>query len=127
MQNEVTMEQNPVVDKSFKFAVRIINLYKHMIREHKECVLSKQILRCGTSIGANIMESQQAQSRPDFVSKLNIALKEAVETNYWLRLLRATDYLTQPEYTSVITDCKELEKLLTAIIKTTRNSSTKIP
>ena len=71
------------------------------------------------------MESQQAQSRADFISKLNIALKEAVETNYWLRLLQATDYLTDSEFTSVIADCRELEKVLTAIIKTTRNLSTK--
>ena len=82
-------------------------------------------MRSGTSIGANIIESQQAQSRADFVSKLNIALKEAAETNYWIRLLQATDYLTDLEYVSVITDCRELEKLLTAIVKTTRNSPTK--
>ena len=118
---------NAIAEKSFDFAVRIVRLCKYLREDKQEYILSKQLMRSGTSIGANIMESQQAQSRPDFVSKLNIALKEAVETNYWLRLLRATDYLTPPEYTSVITDCKELEKLLTAIIKTTRNSSTKIP
>ena len=88
------MEQNPVVDKSFRFAVRIVNLYKYMIREHKEYVLSKQILRCGTSIGANIAEGQRGQSKADFAAKMNIALKEASETEYWLRLLCETDYLS---------------------------------
>ena len=120
MQNEVTMEQNPVVDKSFRFAVRIVNLYKYMIREHKEYVLSKQILRCGTSIGANIAEGQRGQSKADFAAKMNIALKEATETNYWLRFLHATDYLTKIEFNSLSSDCLELEKLLTAIIKTTK-------
>ena len=82
--------------------------------------MSKQLLRSGTSIGANVAEAQQAQSRPDFISKLNIALKEAVETNYWLRLLQATDYLTQAEFCSIFSDCRELEKLLTAIIKSSK-------
>ena len=82
---------NPVEEKSFHFAVRIIKLCKYLQENKKEYILSKQLLRSGTSIGANIMESQQAQSRADFISKLSIALKEAVETNYWLRLLQATD------------------------------------
>ena len=114
------IQNNISVEKSFSFAVRIVNLYKHLTSEHKEYVLSKQLLRSGTSIGANVAESQQAQSRADFVAKLNIALKEAAETNYWLRLLHATDYLTEAEFHSVHHDCKELEKMLTAIIKTTR-------
>ena len=109
-----------VEEKSFRFAIRIVNLYHFLRREKKEFVLSKQLMRSGTSIGANISESQQAQSRADFVAKLNIALKEAAETNYWLRLLHATDYLTEAEFHSVHHDCKELEKMLTAIIKTTR-------
>ena len=116
---------NPVEEKSFHFAVRIIKLCKYLQENKKEYILSKQLLRSGTSIGANIMESQQAQSRADFISKLSIALKEAVETNYWLRLLQATEYLSDTEYTSAITDCRELEKLLTAIIKTTRTSPNK--
>ena len=116
---------NAIEEKSFHFAVRIVKLCKYLQEEKKEYILSKQLMRSGTSIGANVIESQQAQSRADFVSKLNIALKEAVETNYWIRLLQASDYLTDPEYTSVIRDCRELEKLLTAIIKTTRNSSNK--
>ena len=112
-------------EKELLFAVRIVKLCKHLNAAKKEFVLSKQLLRAGTSIGANIAEAEQAQSRADFISKMNIALKEAVETNYWLRLLQATDYLTDSEYTSVVNDCKELEKLLTAIIKTTRNTPTK--
>ena len=116
---------NAIEEKSFRFAVRIVKLCKHLQENKKEYILSKQLMRAGTSIGANITESQQAQSRADFVSKLNIALKEAVETNYWLRLLQATDYLTDSEYTSVIAGCREIERLLTAIIKTTRNSTTK--
>ena len=116
---------NAIEEKSFHFAVRVVKLCKCLQENKKEYILSKQLMRSGTSIGANIMESQQAQSRADFISKLNIARKEAVETNYWLRLLQATDYLTDSEYTSMITDCRELEKLLTAIIKTARNSLTK--
>ena len=111
---------NVIESKSFSFAVRIVKLCRHLQSDNKEFVLSKQLLRSGTSIGANVAESQQAQSRADFISKLSIALKEAVETNYWLRLLYTTDYLSSTEYSSVITDCKELEKLLTAILKTTR-------
>ena len=83
--------------------------------------MSKQLLRCGTSIGANIAESQQAQSRPDFLSKLNIALKEAAETDYWLRLLYETDYLTKEQFSSIISDCDELESLLVSIVKTMKN------
>ena len=112
--------ENAVELKSFQFAVRIVQLCKHLRGTKKEYTLSKQLLRSGTSIGANIAEAQQAQSRPDFISKLNIALKETVETSYWLRLLQATDYLTQPEFHSIFSDCTELEKLLTSIIKTAK-------
>ena len=83
-------------------------------------MLSKQLLRSGTSIGANIAEAEQAQSRADFISKMNIALKEAVECNYWLRLLQASDYLTEAEFLSIHTDCRELEKMLTAIVKSAK-------
>ncbi len=92
--------ENAIEIKSFRFAVRIVKLCKYLRSEKKEYVLSKQLLRSGTSIGANTAEAQQAQSRLDFASKLNIALKEAVETEYWLRLLHATDYLRTAEYTS---------------------------
>ena len=95
--------------KSFQFAIRIVNLCKHLRNAKEEYTLSKQLLRSGTSIGANIAEAQQAQSRADFISKLSIALKEAGETNYWLRLLFATDYLVESEYLSLHSDCRELE------------------
>ena len=106
-----------IQDKSFQFAVRIVKLAKALRNDRSEYVLSKQLLRSGTSIGANIAEAQQAQSRADFLSKLNVSLKETSETIYWLRLLEATDYLTESEYKSIITDCVELEKILTACIK----------
>ena len=113
------MEQT-VERKSFLFAVRIVKLSKHLNVNKKEYVLSKQLLRSGTSVGANIAEAEQAQSKADFISKMNIALKEAVETNYWLRLLQATDYLSETEFTSINSACRELEKMLTAIVKTSK-------
>ena len=109
-----------VQEKSFRFAVRIVNLCKFLQNEKQEYILYKQLFRCGTSIGANVAEAQQAQSRADFVSKLNIALKEAYETDYWLRLLHETNYLTESAFQSVISDCRELEKLLISIIKTAK-------
>ena len=113
------MEQT-VERKSFLFAVRIVKLCKHLNASENEYVLTKQLLRAGTSVGANIAEAEQAQSRADFISKMNIALKEAGETNYWLRLLQATDYLTETEFSSIYSDCRELEKMLTAIVKTAK-------
>ena len=113
---------NAIEEKSFQFAVRVVKLCRYLRDEKKEFILSKQLLRAGTSIGANIAESQQAQSRPDFISKLSIALKEASETNYWLRLLRATDYLSETEYRTMIVQCKELERLLTSILKSAKPS-----
>ena len=108
--------------KSFLFSDRIVKLARYLQEEKKEYILSKQLIRSGTSIGANIVEAQQAQSRADFISKLSIALKEASETNYWLRLLNATEYLSESEFSSIIADCKEIERILTSIIKTTRNT-----
>lgn len=113
------MEQT-VERKSFLFAVRIVKLSQHLNDNKKEYVLSKQLLRAGTSVGANIVEAEQAQSKADFISKMNIALKEAVETNYWLRLLQATDYLSEAEFASIYRDCTELVKMLTAIVKTSK-------
>ena len=110
---------NTVMIKSKEFAVRIIKLYKFLC-EQREFVMSKQILRSGTSIGANIKESKYAQSRPDFISKLSIALKEAAETEYWLEILFETDYLSEKQYQSIISDCTELIKMLTAIVKSTK-------
>ena len=109
---------NIVRDKSFRFAVRIVKLCKHLQSGKKEFVLSRQLLRAGTSIGANVAESEHAQSRADFSSKLNIALKEAAETDYWLRLLYETEYLNKTEFGSIITDCREIESLLASIVKT---------
>ncbi len=113
--------ETAIQDKSFCFAIRIVNLCKYLQETQKEFVLSKQLLRSGTSIGANVAEAQQAQSKADFVHKVNIALKEAYETNYWLRLLHATEYLNSKEYESIITDCSELEKLLIAITKAAKS------
>lgn len=115
-----TVVEQTVERKSFLSAVRIVKLSKHLNATKKEYVLSKQLLRAGTSIGANIAEAEQAQSKADFISKMNIALKEAVETNYWLRLLQASDYLSDAEFSSIYSDCRELEKMLTAIIKTAK-------
>ena len=112
---------NVIEQKSFQFAIRIVNLYKHLNTVKKEFVLSKQLLRSGTSIGANVAESQQAQSRADFRSKMEISLKETSETKYWLLLLKETDYLTEEQFTSIFADCVEIEKILVSIIKRIKN------
>ena len=111
---------NIIEDKSFAFAVRIVNLYRHLNETKKEFVLSKQLLRSGTSIGANVAEAEQAQSTPDFVSKMSIALKEASETKYWIRLLASTGYLTEAETVSILNVCVEIEKILVSIIKSSK-------
>ncbi|MDQ3633688.1 MAG: four helix bundle protein [Acidobacteriota bacterium] len=116
------MKENVLKDKSYRFALRIVKLYKYLANEKKEYVLSKQVLRSGTSIGANITEGNQAQSKADFVHKLSIAHKEAFETEYWLCLLRDTEFLTEKQTESLITECKELQKLLTTSIKTAKNN-----
>ena len=112
------MKENASVEKSFEFAVRIVKLYKYLVKEHKEFVLSKQLLRCGTSIGANVAEAQRGQSKADFAAKMSIALKEANETEYWLKLLYRTDYLSELQYNSMNADVKELIGILTAICRT---------
>ena len=103
--------------KSRSFAIRIINCYKFLTEQKHEQIMSKQLLRCGTSIGANTRESKNAQSRMDFLNKLNIALKEADETDYWLDLLHETKYLDDNMYDSLLSDCKELIAILVVIIK----------
>ena len=113
--------ENVIETKSFDFAVRIVNLYKHLTEEKKEYVLSKQLLRCGTSIGANVAEAERAQTKPDFFTKMSIALKEANETDYWLRLLHKTDYLTDNEFNSIYKDIDEIISLLVSITKTIKN------
>ena len=115
------MKDNIIVNKSFAFAIRIVNLYRCLIKKN-EFVLSKQVLRCGTSIGANVREAVQAQSRADFLSKISIALKESNETLYWLELLDATDFIAKRSYDSIHRDCDELISILTKIVKTTRRS-----
>ena len=110
---------NIIEDKSFEFAVRIVNLYKFLNFEKKEYVMSKQLLRCGTSIGANIAEAQRGQTTPDFNSKMNTALKEANETQYWLRLLYRTGYLTNQEFSSLNDDISEIISILVSICKKT--------
>ena len=112
------MEENIVVDKSLEFAIRIVNLYKYLTTEKNEYIMSKQLLRSGTSIGANVAEGERGQSRPDFRSKMSIALKEANETKYWLTLLHRTEYLSDKEFESLKTDLKEILAILTAICKT---------
>mgnify|MGYP003420630812 FL=1 len=99
------------------YAIRIVNLYKYLVLQKNEHVLSKQLLRSGTSIGANTRESKNAQSRKDFLTKLSIALKEADETEYWLELLYKTEYLDENQYLSIQNDTSELIKILTSIIK----------
>jgi len=113
MQNE-----NSIKVKSKKFAVRIVKLYKHLCDEKREFVLSKQLLRSGTSIGANIAESECAISKKDFVCKIYIALKECVETIYWLELLFETGYLTEKELHSIRNDCEEMRKMMSSTTKT---------
>lgn len=110
-----------IKQKSFAFAVRIVKLYRFLTENKKEVILSKQLLRPGTSIGANVHEALQGSSRKDFINKLNIALKEAHETEYWLRLLYETNYLLSNEYGSILNDCVEVIKILTSIIKTTKS------
>ena len=116
------MADSIIENKSFDFAVRIVNLYKYLAAEHKEYILSKQLLRAGTSIGANVSEAQRGQSKADFLAKMSIALKEATETKYWIRLMWATGYLSEAEYRSIHGDCIELEKMLVSSVKTSKDS-----
>ena len=115
--------KNVIVEKSYKFAIRIINLYKFLKDEKKEYVISKQILRSGTSIGANINESQSAESNADFIHKLSISAKEIRETEYWLNLLNHTDFIDNKSYKSIIDDCKELLKIINSIILTSKEKN----
>ena len=114
------MDKNIIVDKSFEFAIRVVNLYKYLCEKKNEYTLSKQLLRSGTSIGANVAEAQQAQSKADFISKISIALKEATETKYWLQLLQSANYLSENETKSILDDCTEIEKILVTILKTAK-------
>lgn len=115
------MKENIIIDKSFNFSVRIINLYKYLCYNKNEYILSKQILKSGTSIGANIEEAHGGVSKADFSSKISIAYKESRETSYWLRLLNKTGFISQKMFNSIYNDCEELSKILYTIIKTSRN------
>lgn len=123
--NNIMKSDNVIVDKSKAFALRIIKLYKYLLSEKKEYVLSKQILRSGTSIGANVKEAIRGQSKADFYAKMNIALKEASETEYWLELLGESGYIEKIHFDSMNSDCQELISILVAITKTQKNANSK--
>ena len=118
----VNVNKNILLEKSILFAARIIKLQEYLVKTKKEFTISKQIVRSGTSIGANISEANYGQSRADFVAKLYIALKEAAETEYWIMLLAKTDFISASESESLLSDCIELKKLLTASIKSAKNN-----
>ncbi len=115
-------ENNIIKDKSFSFAIRVVQMFKYLQDEKKEFVLSKQLLRSGTSIGALIREAEHAQSKADFIHKMSIALKEANETEYWLVLLYKTEYIQANAYDSISKDAVELLKMLISIVKTSKNN-----
>lgn len=115
------MKKNVVKEKSFAFAIRIVKLYRYLV-EKKEFVLSKQMLRSGTAIGALVREGEHAESKADFIHKMSIALKEANETDYWLELLFQTNFLSDKEYQAIKPDCEEIIRLLVSIIKTSKTN-----
>lgn len=113
------MKENVIKEKSYHFAIKVVRFYKYLVENKKEFTIAKQILRSGTSIGANVEEANQAESKADFIHKLSIANKEANETRYWLRLLRDSEIIGN-EHVSLQNDCEELLRLLTAILKSTK-------
>ena len=115
-------QKNVLKEKSYAFALRIIKAYKYLVKEQGEYVLSKQLLRCGTAIGALVREAEYAQSKADFVNKMSVALKEANETEYWILLLRDSKYITAAISKSVLEDCQELLRLLVSSINTAKNN-----
>ena len=116
------MRESIIGEKSFRFAVSIINIYKNLITSKNEYILSKQLLKSGTSIGANVREALEGQSKKDFISKISIALKEAVETEYWIELLCETDYIDSNLAESILDELKQIIKILNRIIKTTKKN-----
>ncbi len=114
------MKENVLIEKSIDFGARIVKLHRYLIKTKHETVLSKQILRSGTSIGANINEAQYGNSKPDFIAKLHIALKETAETEYWLHLLEKSDYLDENMASSLLNDCLQIKKILIASINTAK-------
>ncbi|OGU12685.1 MAG: four helix bundle protein [Ignavibacteria bacterium GWB2_35_12] len=115
---------NLIIEKSYNFALRIVKLYKYLSENKKEFVIAKQVLRCGTSIGANIYEAQSAETKKDFIHKMGIALKEAKETIYWLNLLKDSDYIDVKSYNSITLNCDEIIKLISKIISTSKKNIT---
>ena len=115
---------NAILEKSFRFAIRIVRLYQHLLDTADNRILANQILKSGTSIGANVREALRSQSRNEFLSKMNISLKEAYETEYWIDLLHETGYLTSAEHESLFPECRELTAILSKIIRTTKANTT---
>lgn len=115
-------KHNPLLDKSLAFAARIVKLYQYLVKEKNESIISKQIIRSGTSIGANANEAAYGVSPADFIAKMQIALKETAETEYWLRLLILTDYIERSHGESMLNDCLEIKKILTASLKTAKEN-----
>ena len=116
------MKNNIIKDKSYSFALRIVKMCRYLTSEKQEYVLSKQVLRSGTSIGALVMEAEHAQSRADFVNKMNVALKEANETTYWLSLLKDSGYIDEQMFNSILPQSEELLKILISIVKTSKSN-----
>ena len=114
--------ENNIYELARDFAIRIVNMYKYLVENNKEYIMSKQLFRSGTSIGANVFEGKNAQSRPDFASKMSIALKEATESAYWIDLLHETKYITDSEFQSVSQDCSRIIAVLTKIVKSSKQS-----
>ena len=117
------MKENLLIDKSIAFAARIVKLHHYLSKNKKETVISKQIVRSGTSIGANINEANYGQSKADFISKMHIALKETAETEYWLRLLILSEYISEKEGESLLNDCLEIKRILVATLNTAKNNN----
>lgn len=115
-------KESVVMNKSYAFALRVVKLYKYITIEKKEYVLSKQLLRSGTAIGALIKEGEHAQSKADFLNKMNVSLKEANETEYWIQLLRDSEYISIKQSISILEDVLEIIRLLTSIVKTTKGT-----
>lgn len=117
------MKENLLIDKSIAFAARIVKLQRHLIKDKKETVISKQIIRSGTSIGANINGANYGQSKADFISKMHIALKETAETEYWIKLLNMSEYIDDKMSKSLLDDCLEIKRILISSIKTAKENN----
>ena len=123
MNGGIAMKENLLIEKSIAFSSRIIKLHQYLVKTKKETIISKQIIRSGTSIGANINEANYGQSKADFISKMHIALKETAETEYWLKLLTLSEYITEDMGKSLLSDCLEIKRLLIASINTAKENT----